>query len=94
MLYRNIESISLLEFTRQIVISFLSAPDIPTQRGVKPRSKTQVLNDIRFDRKDHLIDRIDKRRRCALCGISVQFRCTKCNVGLHANECFVKYHIK
>ncbi|KAL7635346.1 UNVERIFIED_CONTAM: hypothetical protein RMT77_014413 [Armadillidium vulgare] len=94
MLYRNIESIPLLEFTRQIVISLLSAPDIPTQRGVKPSTKTQVLNAIRFDRKDHLIDRIDKRRRCAICGISVQFRCTKCNVGLHARECFVKYHIK
>lgn len=46
MLYWKVENISPIEIIRQIVISLLSGSDLTTKRGVKPGSRTQVLNTV------------------------------------------------
>ena len=43
LLYRNVDkTISLLEFTRQIVIALLAAPNMEIRRGVRPKKKTSA----------------------------------------------------
>ena len=88
------KTISLLEFTRQIVIALLAAPNMKIQREVCPKTKKQVLDVTRLDGKNHLVNKnsTDTQRRCAACGKCTKFLCMKCNVGLHPDTCFVEYH--
>ena len=93
LLYRNVETkMSLLEFTRQIVISLLASPNMEKRRGVAPKTKKQVLDATRLDGKEHFVDKITTQRRCASCGKCAKFICIKCNVALHPAGCFVKFH--
>jgi len=58
-------------------------------------SPTNVANQVRFDRLDHLIEKIpDNKRRCCAgetCLSSTRTQCRKCNIGL-CIDCFFKYH--
>lgn len=95
LLFRNTEKrISLLEFTRQIVIALLASPDMPSRRGVRPKTKNQVLEVVKLDGRDHLVNKnsTGTQRRCASCGKCTKFVCIKCNVGLHPDTCFVEFH--
>ena len=95
LLYRYVDkSMSLLEFTRQIVIALLATANMDTRRGVRPKTKKQVLDVTRVDGKDHLVNKnsTDTQRRCAACGKCTKFVCMKCNVGLHPDTCFMEYH--
>lgn len=95
MLYRQEhKTISLLEFTRQIVTALLAGPKTGITKTVIPKLKGQVQNEIRYDRKDHLVMWQNTQRRCAYCGKCAKFICIKCNIGLHPDTCFLKYHTK
>lgn len=46
---------------------------------------------MRTDRVDHLITRLENRRRCRHCSGKTEFGCVKCQANLHP-DCFVPYH--
>ena len=82
---------SLLEFTRQVIIALLASLDVE-KRSVAPKTKKQILDATRLDGKEHLVEKIRTQRRCASCGSCAKFTCLKCNVGLHPDGCFDKFH--
>ena len=91
--YRHVESkMSLLKFTRQVVIALLASSNVEKWRGVAPKTKKQILNATRLDGKGHLVDKIKTQRQCAACGSCAKFICLKGNVCLHPDRCFVKFH--
>ena len=93
LLYRHVNSkMSLLKFTRQVVIALLASSNVEKRRGVAPKTKKQILDATRLDGKGHLVDKIKTHRRCAACGSCANFICLKCNVGLHPDGRFVKFH--
>lgn len=57
--------------------------------------KDTLLTTLRFDRTDHLVVPLDKKRRCAgeACKSIVRSSCRKCDVGL-CIPCFEQYHKK
>ena len=92
-LFRSIQSsISQLEFTRQIVIPLLAAPDLESRRGIRPKTKKQVPQVVLFDNRNHLVNKIEIQPRYADCGKCTKFVCIKCNVGLHSDTCFQHFH--
>ena len=95
LLYRFVhKKVSLLDFTRQIVLALLASADMPSRNSVCPKTKKQVLDATRRDGKDHLVNKnaTDTPRRCAACGKCTKFVSIKCNVRLHPDNCFVAYH--
>lgn len=95
LLYRHLDKeMSLVEFTRRIVIAVLSTPAIEKPRGVRPKNYKQVLHEVRYDNTGHLVNSTKKQRKCAQCKKCTTFECIKCNVGLHPKACFVLYHTK
>lgn len=88
------ENISLLEFRRRIVLAILSSPPSNSNTGPKPKYLSNVLTEIRFDGKEHWIEKQETQRRCGKCGKCTKFSCLKCNVGLHPEACFRQYHQK
>lgn len=91
LLYRNVHpKVSLLHFTRKIVLSILTAPE--HLMGPKPKCSRNILSEIRFDKIDHLVSANVTQRQCAYCKKCAKFICSKCNVGLHPKECFQLYH--
>lgn len=93
LLYRHVDKkMSLLEFTRQVVITLLASPNVEKRRGVAPKTKNQLLDATRLDGKGYVVDKIETQRRCAACGKCAKFICLKCNVGLHPAGCFVQFH--
>ena len=59
--------------TRQIIIALLAAPDIEIRRGIRPKTKKQVPQVVRFDNKNHLVNKIETQPRCVDCGICAKF---------------------
>ena len=47
------ETISLYEFRRRIVLAILTSPPTASASGPKPKLLSNVLPEIRFDRKEH-----------------------------------------
>lgn len=91
LLYRYVHpKVTLLQFIRRIVLSLLTSP--PYLHGPKPKCSKKVLQEIRYDKTDHLIDKQGTQRRCGHCGKCTMFSCLKCNVGLHPDGCFRIYH--
>lgn len=102
-LYRktNQSQIGQIDFRRAIVQVYLkkyaSAPKGIGKNSLSHSYSQGVVDDIRYDRIDHLIEKIsnNKRRRCAerFCKSSTRTQCRKCDVGL-CIDCFVSYHKK
>ena len=88
------KKVSLLNFTRQIVLALLASANMPSRNSVCPKTKKQVLDATTLDGKDHLVNKnaTDTQRRCAACGKCTKFFSIKSNVGLHPDNCFVAYH--
>lgn len=92
--------ITQLEFRREIVQVYLTRfGELPRGPG-RSFSLSSVpghLNDIRYDKEDHLIVKVpnNKRRRCAaaLCKSVGRTMCKKCDVGL-CTGCFYSFHKK
>uniref|UniRef100_A0A0L8GYG9 PiggyBac transposable element-derived protein domain-containing protein n=1 Tax=Octopus bimaculoides TaxID=37653 RepID=A0A0L8GYG9_OCTBM len=87
-------NIFLLEFTRQIVTALLAAPELEKKIVVSPKTKKQVPQGVRFDNRDHLVNKIETQRRCVASGKCIKFVCIKCNIGLHLGICFIHFHQK
>ena len=89
-----------VEFKEKIAEVYLKSYGVPPKRA-RPSSsqfgKACVLDDVRFDRKEHyLVETKDHTRRiCAGedCKKMPFSQCSKCNVGLFLN-CNLRFHIK
>ena len=46
---------------------------------------------VPFDGKNHLLEPDPTKSRCALCGKTVQMKCSKCGIKLH-DQCFAVFH--
>ena len=58
LLYRHVDSkMSLLEFTRQVIIASLASLNVEKRRGVAPKTKKQILDATRLDGKEHLVEK-------------------------------------
>ena len=59
LLYRHVDSkMSLLEFTKQVVIAMLASSNMEKRRGVAQKTKKQILNVRKLDGKGYLVDKI------------------------------------
>ena len=92
------KKVSLLDFTRQIVLALLATADMPSKNSVCPKTKKQVLDATRLDGKDHLVNKnaTDTQRRCVLLVVNApnlsvsnaMWGCTSITVLLHIiNKC-------
>ncbi|XP_029645332.1 piggyBac transposable element-derived protein 3-like [Octopus sinensis] len=77
---------------RQIVTALLAAPNLEKKRVVHPKTKKQVPQVAQFDNRDHLVNKIETQRQCAVCGKCTKFVCIKCNVSLFPDTCFLPFH--
>jgi DNA excision repair protein ERCC-6 len=87
--------LDLLAVRRAIATVYLSR-SVKQHRVGRPLGRPAQLHKrvapaLRFDGKDHLVERVQKRLRCASCGKKSSDKCIKCNVGLHA-KCFAAFH--
>ena len=92
---QNHSDISFLDFCREIVLFYLQGckPIYPRPGPSRNRSEivTRVIQDARFDKKDHLIVVNNRQRKCGKCSARPVTACTKCNVQLCA-KCFMPFH--
>ena len=94
LLYRTQNEISHLNFRREVVQVYLKRYSVPPKGPGRNPSLTNI-NDLRYDRLDHLIQKVsdEKGRRCAgsNCKTKARTQCRKCDVGL-CLDCFIPYH--
>ena len=71
------------------------------QRKLPGPEHILVNDEVRFDNIGHLVNKGEAKRDCSYCNqINVTSRrrtvyfCIKCNVGIHPDTCFVKYHTR
>ena len=64
------KKVSLLNFSRQIVLALLASVNMPSRNSVCPKTKKQVFDATTLDGKDHLVNKnaTDTQGRCAACG--------------------------
>ena len=91
---KKLDSISLLEFIRQVVdLIFKKHTD---ERNVPATSDILLtpatLTEVRYDSGQHLIKMTGRRGVCKECKQRTTFRCVRSNVALHANHCFYNFH--
>ena len=79
----NVHNITQFEFRRQVVLSLLNK----SLQYKKPK----VISST-----DHSVtcDPMKRRIRCKVCRSQTVFRCSTCDVALHANTCFLRFHKK
>ncbi|XP_070179915.1 piggyBac transposable element-derived protein 3-like [Littorina saxatilis] len=100
-LYRATEAaknnpLDLLAIRRRVVRVYLGCASHHAAPG-RPRGHVsvdkRVLEEIRFDRLDHLVELWPTQLGCGACGKKTKHRCSKCKVGVH-DRCFRQYHTK
>ena len=85
------EILSLLDFKRQVCISYLKGADHKETTGRKKvQGPSKIATDVRFDRKEHFLQKRNKQRRCQNkdCKGKPRTYCNKCNVTL-CMACFI-----
>jgi hypothetical protein len=91
---KRIEDISLLEFTRQVVETLFikhKEPSVfPQRENLLARPAT--VADVRFDSGRHLVKLSTIKGHCKQCPGRTTYRCIRCNVALHPELCFYKFH--
>ena len=86
----------LLEFTRQVVDMLFVTHTDKEKQGVSMatgRLAQPTLGQVRYDTGRHLIRMTKRRGVCKECHKRTTFRCIRCNVALHPDECFYKFHV-
>jgi len=87
--------IPLLDFMRLVVFSLFKKhgdPNksiVPQQQALLPAA---AMEEVRFDSGRHLVRIFDTKGVCKLCKARTKYRCIRCNVALHPDLCFYKYH--
>ncbi|KAJ8927510.1 hypothetical protein NQ314_020007 [Rhamnusium bicolor] len=94
------DNVSIKEFRSNIAVAYLKlGHGRRVQKGrplsIPSTSRAQVVYDVCFDEKNHILDKRDNKRRCQfpLCKGKPRTFCKKCNATL-CLPCFPKYHDK
>jgi DNA excision repair protein ERCC-6 len=90
----NNSTLSIKDIRRQIARTYLSlGKDTRVARGRPSTSRSKVLPNIRYDGKNHILDKRGNQRHCQLEGCKGRPRtfCSKCDVTL-CIPCFKIYH--
>ena len=90
------EVMSLLDFKRQVCVAYLKGADLKEATGrKKSHGPSKIAIDVRFDCKEHFLQKCNKQRRCQNqeCKAKPRTYCNNCNVTL-CIDCFVPYHSK
>ena len=92
---QNHSDIGFLDFRHEIVLFYLQGckPISPQPDPSRNRNEivTRVTQDVRSDKKDHLIVVNNRQRKCGKCSARPFTACIKCNVQLCA-KCFRPFH--
>lgn len=87
--------LDLLAFTRYITNTYFQkySRNTPLGRPLRlPKAvDKRVIDDVRYDKVDHMIAPLGKQGRCGQCKKNSTKKCQKCNIPLHAN-CFTLFH--
>lgn len=97
---RHYPNMSQADFKREIAIYYCkhyrSKPlsTSVTTSVMRRSAASSMASQLRYDRTDHFVAPIDKKRRCDgdLCKSIMRTKCDKCDVGLCVN-CFKRYHV-
>jgi hypothetical protein len=88
------EEIPLLEFTRQVVdLTFKNHSEPHTSVSQHAMLLPATLDQIRYDGFKHYVKMSTTRGVCKLCKQRSKYRCTRCDVALHPEACFFKFHV-
>jgi hypothetical protein len=87
--------IPLLEFIRQVVDMLFKKHSDP-HKTIVPQQETilqaSTLAEVRFDNGRHLVRMTETRGVCKQCKARSKYRCIRCNVALHPEQCFYMFH--
>ena len=93
---RKLEDISLVEFTRQVVDVLFKKHGDQDRRMVPVASAVMApatLAEVRYDSGRHMVRLTKRRGVCKECTKRTYYRCIRCNVALHPDDCFYKFHV-
>jgi len=95
---KKLVEMPLLEFTRQVVdLTFwkhgAGENEVTSQRAATARLTATTLAEVRFDSGRHLPLVAEVRGVCRVCKKRSTYRCTRCDVALHTDLCFYKWHV-
>lgn len=80
-----------LAFRRALATELLETHKVLTGRKCSRKSE-HYKEHSRYDRIDHMIIYQMNQTKCAVCHKKTNFRCEKCDIGLHPKECFRCFH--
>lgn len=90
---KKLEEMGQLEFIRQVVeVTLKKHASAKRKLAQAPRLSAAALQAVRFDNGKHLIHLTQVAGVCKECKGRTKFRCKRCDVALHAEHCFYKYH--
>jgi hypothetical protein len=81
-----------LEFRRHISQYYCNLYSSISASLKSSRAVTSAINEVRFDKLDHIVEYCEKEGRCAQCNKNGRFICRRCQVILHPKACFFLYH--
>lgn len=80
-----------LAFRRAVAVELLETHKVLNRRGASRRSGSYKEHS-RYDRIDHMVIYQNNQTKCAVCHKKTNFRCEKCDIGLHPKDCFRQFH--
>lgn len=80
-----------LAFRRAVAVELLETHKVLTRKGTSRRSGN-YREHSRYDRIDHVVIYQNNQTKCAVCHKKANFRCEKCDIGLHPKDCFRHFH--
>lgn len=91
---KKTEEVPLLDFTRLVVEMLFKTFTDPSRAEPQRTSMLRVatLAAVRHDNGRHLVRLTEARGVCKQCHNRTRFRCTRCDVALHPEECFYLFH--
>lgn len=91
---KKLVEIPLLEFTRQVVeLLFMRHQEKRTITAASVMLIPSTLAEVRYDNGRHLPRMTKRRGVCKDCHNRTTYRCIRCNVALHPEECFYRFHV-
>lgn len=93
---KKLEDMPLLEFIRRVVeVTFTKhSRGMPVNRQLREAMLSPgALAEARYDNGKHLVRMTKRRGVCKECHNRTTYRCIRCDVALHPDECFYKFHV-
>lgn len=91
---KKLSEMGQLEFIRQVVVHTLKTHSTKRSTHLPSRARLNAasLETLRLDQGNHLIKLTNTAGVCKQCKGRTRFRCKRCDVALHAEHCFYRFH--